>query len=108
MVAGTIIYALINSFILALMSIGFNLTFGISGVANFAYGAFYVLANARRYTDDSLKFVMEMLEAVQVGVAPGIDFGANGEGYLRFSYATSLEDIEKGCSRIRAAVGQLG
>lgn len=44
MVAGTIIYALINSFILALMSIGFNLTFGISGVANFAYGAFYVLA----------------------------------------------------------------
>jgi branched-chain amino acid transport system permease protein len=44
MVAGTIIYALINSFILALMAIGFNLTFGISGVANFAYGAFYVLA----------------------------------------------------------------
>jgi len=44
MLAGTIIYALINSVILALMAIGFNLTFGISGVANFAYGAFYVLS----------------------------------------------------------------
>jgi branched-chain amino acid transport system permease protein len=38
------IYAVINSAILALMAIGFNLTFGISGVANFAYGAFFVLS----------------------------------------------------------------
>lgn len=44
MIIGTIIYAVINSFTLALMAIGFNLTFGISGVANFAYGALYVLA----------------------------------------------------------------
>jgi branched-chain amino acid transport system permease protein len=44
MLTGTIIYALINSVILALMAIGFNLTFGISGVANFAYGSFYILA----------------------------------------------------------------
>jgi branched-chain amino acid transport system permease protein len=44
MLAGTILYALINSVMLALMSIGFNLTFGISRVANFAYGAFYILA----------------------------------------------------------------
>lgn len=41
---GTIVYALINSVILALMAIGFNLTFGISGVANFAHGAFYILS----------------------------------------------------------------
>jgi branched-chain amino acid transport system permease protein len=44
MLVGTILYALINSVILALMAIGFNLTFGISGVANFAYGAYYILA----------------------------------------------------------------
>lgn len=44
MFLGTVIYALINSVILALMAIGFNLTFGISGVANFAYGALYVLS----------------------------------------------------------------
>jgi len=41
---GTIVYAIINSVILILMSIGFNLTFGISGVSNFAYGALYILA----------------------------------------------------------------
>jgi branched-chain amino acid transport system permease protein len=41
---GTIVYAVINSVILILMSIGFNLTFGISGISNFAYGALYILA----------------------------------------------------------------
>src|SRR4030042_2584890 len=41
---GTIVYAVINSVILILMSIGFNLTFGISGISNFAYGALYLLA----------------------------------------------------------------
>jgi branched-chain amino acid transport system permease protein len=41
---GTVVYAVINSVILILMSIGFNLTFGISGISNFAYGALYILA----------------------------------------------------------------
>lgn len=40
----TIIYGFINSTILALVALGFSLTFGISGVSNFAYGAMYVLA----------------------------------------------------------------
>ena len=44
MFLGTVVYALINSVILALMAIGFNLTFGISGVANFAYGALYIFS----------------------------------------------------------------
>jgi branched-chain amino acid transport system permease protein len=44
MFLGTIVYAVINSVILALMAMGFNLTFGISGVSNFAYGALYILA----------------------------------------------------------------
>jgi len=39
-----LIYGFVNSIILALVALGFNLTFGISGVANFAYGAFYILA----------------------------------------------------------------
>ena len=41
---GTFVYAIINSVILALLALGFNLTFGISGVANFAYGALFILA----------------------------------------------------------------
>jgi branched-chain amino acid transport system permease protein len=40
----TLIYGFINSVILALIALGFSLTFGISGVSNFAYGSFYVLA----------------------------------------------------------------
>ena len=39
-----LVYGLINSAVLALMALGFNLTFGISGIANFTYGAIYVLA----------------------------------------------------------------
>jgi branched-chain amino acid transport system permease protein len=44
MFLGTILYAVLNSAILAVMAIGFNLTFGISGVANFAYGSMYILS----------------------------------------------------------------
>ena len=63
-------------------------------------GAFYVLANARRYTDDSLAFAFEILREAHVALTPGIDFGRNAEGYLRFCYANSLERIEEALSRI--------
>jgi branched-chain amino acid transport system permease protein len=43
-ISSIIVYGLVNSVILALIAIGFSLTFGISGVANFAYGAFYLLS----------------------------------------------------------------
>jgi aspartate/methionine/tyrosine aminotransferase len=63
-------------------------------------GAFYVLANARRYSMDSLAFAFEILEQTHVAVTPGVDFGRNAEGYLRFAYANSLERIEEGLARI--------
>ena len=44
MLLGTLIYGFVNSAILALLAMGFNLTFGISGVANFAYGALYIFS----------------------------------------------------------------
>lgn len=44
MLWGTLLYGLVNSVSLALVALGFNLTFGISGIANFSYGAMYVLA----------------------------------------------------------------
>jgi len=43
MFLGTLVDAVVNSVILALLALGFNLTFGVSGISNFAYGAFYVL-----------------------------------------------------------------
>ncbi len=44
MIEVTLIYGFVNSIILALVALGFSLTFGISGISNFAYGSFYVLA----------------------------------------------------------------
>jgi len=64
-------------------------------------GAFYVLANARRFSGDSYGFAFDILEKAKVGVTPGIDFGKNAEGYLRFSYARSVEDIREGLRRLR-------
>jgi aspartate/methionine/tyrosine aminotransferase len=63
-------------------------------------GAFYVFANARHLSHDSYRLAFDILEKAHVGVAPGIDFGAGGEGYLRFSYANSLENIEEGLHRL--------
>jgi aspartate/methionine/tyrosine aminotransferase len=63
-------------------------------------GAFYILANAKRFSQDSYSLAFDILEEAKVGVAPGIDFGTNAEGYLRFSYANSLENIEEGMSRL--------
>lgn len=63
-------------------------------------GAFYVFGNAKHISGDSLTLAFDILEKAHVGVAPGVDFGRNGEGYLRFSYASSVENIREGLDRI--------
>lgn len=63
-------------------------------------GAFYILARAKHLSGDSYELAFEILEKAGVGVAPGIDFGSGAEGYLRFSYANSLENITEGLRRI--------
>ena len=63
-------------------------------------GAFYVFANARHILDDSYKLAFDILEKAHVGVTPGIDFGRGGEGYIRLSYANSLENIAEGLDRL--------
>ncbi len=63
-------------------------------------GAFYFFADARMFCSDSYKMAFDILEKVKVGVTPGIDFGSGGEGFLRFSYANSLENIKEGLDRI--------
>jgi len=63
-------------------------------------GAFYVLANARHLSRDSVSLAYELLESCHVAVTPGAAFGANAEGYLRFSYAASLERIGEGLARL--------
>jgi len=63
-------------------------------------GAFYVFANAQHFSGDSYALAFDILEKAHVGVTPGIDFGPSGEGYLRFSYANSLQKIAEGLERI--------
>ena len=63
-------------------------------------GAFYVLGNIKKYSTDSYTTAFDILEKAHVGVTPGIDFGDNCEGYIRFSYANSLENIAEGLDRI--------
>ncbi len=70
-------------------------------------GAFYVFANAKHLSGNSYKLAFDTLEKCHVGVTPGIDFGANGEGYIRFSYANSMENIVEGLNRIENGLDKL-
>lgn len=63
-------------------------------------GAFYALANVKKYTGDSYSFAFDILDKAKVAVTPGIDFGANCEGYIRLSYANSLDNIKEGLNRL--------
>lgn len=72
------------------------------GVKTDPGGAFYVFANAKHYTQDSHRFAFDILDKAKVGITPGIDFGASGEGFLRFSYATDVKKIREGLGRIEA------
>ena len=65
-------------------------------------GAFYILANARHVSGDSVRLAYEILEGCHVAVTPGVAFGRNAEGYLRFSYAASVERIQEGLRRLGA------
>ena len=65
-------------------------------------GAFYVLADARKFSNDSLELSRRILNEAGVAVTPGIDFGNGAEGYLRFSYANSLENIAEGMDRLES------
>ncbi|MBK5203431.1 MAG: hypothetical protein JJE45_06915 [Prolixibacteraceae bacterium] len=53
-----------------------------------------------KYTSDSYKFVFDVLDNAHVGVTPGVDFGSEGEGFIRLSYANSLENIKEGLDRL--------
>ncbi len=77
------------------------------GVGREPTGAFYVLANARRFCQRSYEFAFEVLAGAHVAVTPGIDFGAAAEGYLRISYANGIERIREGLRRIGAFLSRL-
>ncbi|WP_262964992.1 aminotransferase class I/II-fold pyridoxal phosphate-dependent enzyme [Methylobacter psychrophilus] len=64
-------------------------------------GAFYIYANAKKFTDDSYQFALDFLEAEGVAITPGKDFGSNEAHHmLRFSYTTSLAKMTIAIQRL--------
>jgi len=70
-------------------------------------GAFYVFPAIEQYGMTSKAFSDFLLDEAQVAVVPGDAFGEAGEGYIRISYSTSYEEIEKGMGRIKTALSRI-
>ncbi len=64
-------------------------------------GAFYVFPNIGRTGLTSREFSMRLLQEKKVAVVPGAAFGASGEGFVRCSYATGLDQIKIAMKRIK-------
>jgi aspartate/methionine/tyrosine aminotransferase len=69
-------------------------------------GAFYLYADCSRFTDDSYRFAMALLENAGVAITPGIDFGRHAATrHVRFAYTNSLANLSEGVKRLRQALG---
>jgi aspartate/methionine/tyrosine aminotransferase len=71
------------------------------------HGAFYAFPNVKGTSWDSRKLADYILNDAGVACLSGTAFGAAGEGYVRFSYANSLENIKLALARVRAAVEKI-
>ena len=71
------------------------------------YGAFYVFPSIQEFGMTSEEFAMRFLEEEKVAVVPGTAFGDCGEGFLRISYAYSIEDLKEAIGRLERFVMRL-
>ena len=71
------------------------------------FGAFYVFPCIKEFGMTSEEFVTELLNSQKVAVVPGTAFGECGEGFVRISYAYSLENLKVAMDRIEAFVTEL-
>ena len=67
-------------------------------------GAFYVFPSIKKFGMTSDEFALKLLEEEKVAVVPGTAFGDCGEGYLRISYAYSLNDLKRALERMERFV----
>lgn len=70
-------------------------------------GAFYVFPSIEKFNMSSFEFADRLLEEEHVAVVPGSGFTEFGEGFIRISYATSIENINEGLKRIERFVNGL-
>lgn len=71
------------------------------------FGAFYVFPSIEEFGMTSEEFATRLLEEEKVAVVPGTAFGACGEGFIRISYAYSLEDLKEALGRLEKFVNRL-
>ena len=71
------------------------------------YGAFYVFPCIKEFGMTSDEFATRFLEQEKVAVVPGTAFGACGEGYLRISYAYSLENLKIAMEKLKHFIDNL-
>ena len=70
-------------------------------------GAFYVFPSIKKFGMTSDEFATRLLESHKLAVVPGSAFGECGEGFLRISYAYSIDNLKKGIARIEAFINSL-
>ncbi len=71
------------------------------------YGAFYIFPSIKEFGMTSEEFATRFLEEEKVAVVPGTAFGDCGEGFLRISYAYSLEDLKEAIGRLERFINRL-
>ena len=71
------------------------------------FGAFYVFPSIKQFGMTSEEFATRLLNEEKVAVVPGTAFGECGEGFLRISYAYSLEDLKEAIGRLERFIGRL-
>ena len=71
------------------------------------YGAFYVFPCIKQFGMTSEEFATRLLKEEKLAVVPGTAFGDSGEGYIRISYAHSLEDLKKAIGRLKKFIADL-
>ena len=71
------------------------------------FGAFYVFPSIQEFGISSDEFANRLLQEEKVAVVPGTAFGSSGEGFLRLSYAYSIEDLKEALGRLRAFIERL-
>ena len=71
------------------------------------YGAFYVFPCIKEFGMTSEDFAMRFLEEEKVAVVPGTAFGDCGEGFLRISYAYSIDDLKVALGRMKKFIARL-
>ena len=71
------------------------------------FGAFYVFPCIKKFNMSSEEFAMKFLEEEDVAVVPGSAFGDSGEGFLRISYAYSIENLKVAMEKLSKFISRI-